>query len=35
MREFKIAAMPGDGISKEVVAAGLEVLEALAQRDGG
>jgi tartrate dehydrogenase/decarboxylase/D-malate dehydrogenase len=35
MREFKIAAIPGDGIGKEVVAAGLEVLEALAQRDGG
>ncbi|MGA8571636.1 MAG: tartrate dehydrogenase [Desulfobaccales bacterium] len=35
MREFKIAAIPGDGIGKEVVAAGLEALEALAQRDGG
>ncbi len=35
MREFKIAAIPGDGIGKEVVAAGLEVLEALAKRDGG
>ncbi len=35
MREFRIAAIPGDGIGKEVVPAGLEVLEALAQRDGG
>ena len=35
MREFKIAAIPADGIGKEVVAAGLEVLDALARRDGG
>ncbi len=35
MREFKIAAIPGDGIGKEVVPAGLEVLAALARRDGG
>jgi tartrate dehydrogenase/decarboxylase / D-malate dehydrogenase len=35
MREFKIAAIPGDGIGKEVVAAGLEILEALARRDSG
>ncbi|MGN6549588.1 MAG: tartrate dehydrogenase [Pararhizobium sp.] len=35
MREHKIAAIPGDGIGKEVVAAGLEVLEASAARDGG
>jgi len=35
MGEFKIAAIPGDGIGKEVVAAGLEILEALARRDGG
>jgi tartrate dehydrogenase/decarboxylase/D-malate dehydrogenase len=35
MREFKIAAIPGDGIGKEVVAAGLEVLKALTKRDGG
>src|SRR5208337_1844617 len=35
VREFKIAAIPADGIGKEVVAAGLEVLEALAKRDGG
>jgi tartrate dehydrogenase/decarboxylase/D-malate dehydrogenase len=35
VREFKIAAIPADGIGKEVVAAGLEVLDALAKRDGG
>jgi len=35
MREYKIAAIPGDGIGPEVIAAGLEVLEALAARDGG
>jgi len=35
MREYKIAAIPGDGIGPEVIAAGLEVLEGLAARDGG
>ena len=35
MREYKIAAIPADGIGTEVIAAGLEVLEALAKRDGG
>jgi tartrate dehydrogenase/decarboxylase/D-malate dehydrogenase len=35
MREYKIAAIPGDGIGPEVIAAGLEVLHALAQHDGG
>jgi tartrate dehydrogenase/decarboxylase/D-malate dehydrogenase len=35
MREYKIAAMGGDGIGPEVIAAGLEVLDALAQQDGG
>ncbi|MFO1112965.1 MAG: tartrate dehydrogenase [Rhodospirillales bacterium] len=35
MREFKIAAIPADGIGKEVIAAGLEVLGVLAERDGG
>ena len=34
-RTHRIAAIPGDGIGIEVVAAGLEVLEALALRDGG
>ncbi len=35
MREHKIAAIPGDGIGVEVIAAGLEVLDAVAGRDGG
>jgi tartrate dehydrogenase/decarboxylase/D-malate dehydrogenase len=35
MRELKIAAIPADGIGKEVIAAGLEVLDTLAERDGG
>ena len=35
MREYTIAAIPGDGIGVEVIAAGLEVLEALAARDEG
>jgi tartrate dehydrogenase/decarboxylase/D-malate dehydrogenase len=35
MRTHKIAAIPGDGIGPEVIAAGLEVLETCAQRDGG
>jgi tartrate dehydrogenase/decarboxylase/D-malate dehydrogenase len=35
MRTYRIAAIPGDGIGGEVVAAGLEVLAALAVRDGG
>src|SRR3954449_4728410 len=35
MRTFRIAAIPGDGIGKEVIAAGVEVLDACAKRDGG
>jgi len=35
MRQYKIAAIPGDGIGPEVIAAGLEVLNVCAQRDGG
>ena len=35
MREYSIAAIPGDGIGTEVIAAGLEVLEVLADRDRG
>src|SRR5579864_7135384 len=35
MRSYKIAAIPGDGIGKEVIAAGLEVLTALERHDGG
>ncbi len=34
MREHRIAAIPGDGIGPEVVAAGLEVLRAIAARQG-
>jgi tartrate dehydrogenase/decarboxylase/D-malate dehydrogenase len=35
MKTYSIAAIPGDGIGKEVIAAGVEALEALAARDGG
>lgn len=35
MRIHKIAAIPGDGIGKEVIAAGLQVLDACARADGG
>ena len=35
MRTFRIAAIPGDGIGREVIAAGVEVLEVCAKRDGG
>jgi tartrate dehydrogenase/decarboxylase/D-malate dehydrogenase len=35
MQDYRIAAIPGDGIGKEVIASGLEVLEASARRDGG
>ena len=34
MKTYKIAAIPGDGIGTEVVSAGVEVLEAIAKRDG-
>ena len=34
MRRYRIAAIPGDGIGKEVIPAGIEVLAALAGRDG-
>jgi tartrate dehydrogenase/decarboxylase/D-malate dehydrogenase len=35
MKTHKIAAVPGDGIGTEVIAAGIEVLEMLARQDGG
>ena len=35
MHTYRIAAIGGDGIGPEVVEAGLEVLDALASRDGG
>jgi tartrate dehydrogenase/decarboxylase / D-malate dehydrogenase len=34
MREYRIAAIPGDGIGTEVIAAGLEVLQALEEKSG-
>ena len=34
MKTYKIAAIPGDGIGAEVVAAGVQVLDALAKREG-
>ena len=34
MKSYKIAAIPGDGIGTEVVSAGVEVLEAIARREG-
>ncbi len=34
MKTFRIAAIPGDGIGAEVVSAGIEVLRALAKREG-
>jgi tartrate dehydrogenase/decarboxylase/D-malate dehydrogenase len=35
VRRYRIATIPGDGIGKEVIPAGVEVLVATAQRDGG
>lgn len=35
MKTYSIAAVPGDGIGPEVIDAGVEVLAALAARDGG
>ncbi|MBN8874811.1 MAG: tartrate dehydrogenase [Rhodospirillales bacterium] len=34
-REYRIASIPADGIGPEVISAGLEVLDAVASRDGG
>jgi tartrate dehydrogenase/decarboxylase / D-malate dehydrogenase len=34
MKSYRIAAIPGDGIGTEVIEAGVEVLKALAARDG-
>jgi isocitrate/isopropylmalate dehydrogenase len=34
MREYAIAAIPVDGIGRDVIAAGLEVLQELAQKPG-
>ena len=35
MKSYRIAAIGGDGIGPEVIAAGLEALEVCAKRDGG
>ena len=35
MREYRLAAIPGDGIGPEVIGAGLEVLDECAAVDGG
>ena len=35
VRRFRIAAIPADGVGREVVAAGREVLDALAAGSGG
>lgn len=35
MKTYRIAAIPADGIGPEVIAAGLQALEALQRRDGG
>src|SRR5258706_1520509 len=35
MKTYNIAAIPGDGIGTEVIAAGIQVLESLAKCDGG
>ena len=34
MKTYTLAAIPGDGIGTEVVAAGVDVLHAIAQREG-
>jgi len=35
LKTYDIAAIGGDGIGPEVIAAGIEALDALARRDGG
>ncbi len=35
VKTYRIASIPADGIGPEVIAAGLQALDALAQRDGG
>ncbi len=35
MKTHRIASIPGDGIGPEVITAGVEVLKAVAERDGG
>ena len=35
MRRYRVAVIPRDGVGKEVIPAGLEVFDALAEREGG
>lgn len=35
MKKFKLAVVPGDGIGKEVIASGLQVLDHMAEESGG
>jgi tartrate dehydrogenase/decarboxylase/D-malate dehydrogenase len=35
MRQYRIAAVPGDGIGTEVIEAGVALLRVLAEQDGG
>ena len=35
MREYRIAAIPGDGIGSEVIEAGIRVLDSLVKHIGG
>jgi tartrate dehydrogenase/decarboxylase / D-malate dehydrogenase len=35
MKQYRIAAIPGDGIGNEVIPAGIEALQALTAREGG
>jgi len=35
MKTYRIASIPGDGIGPEVITAGVEVVRAVAERDGG
>ncbi len=35
MRKHRVAVIPGDGIGKEVIGKGVEILDHLAKRDGG
>src|SRR6201996_7306426 len=35
MKTYRVAAIPGDGIGTEVITAGVEIMNAIAARDGG
>jgi tartrate dehydrogenase/decarboxylase/D-malate dehydrogenase len=34
MKSYRIASIPGDGIGHEVIPAGIEILQALAAKEG-